>query len=91
MTSTFDVDHARLLGTEPSTVTSSGSATGAHAIALRLFPRKLTSGGASRSRTEPGIPDGLAVAALEPVSNAQPLNVTTNAKPSNSGLHDDVT
>jgi len=39
----LDVDQARLLGTEPSTVMSAGSDSGAHAIALRASPRRLTS------------------------------------------------
>src|SRR5262245_43644076 len=37
-TRTFEVDHARLLGTEPSMVTAEGLSSGANAMALRVLP-----------------------------------------------------
>src|SRR5687767_3586793 len=64
MTSGLDVDHARLRGTEPSTVMRSGLDSSAQAIALRVLPSRLVrplDGAALRAVGEATARDGVGV------------------------------
>jgi hypothetical protein len=62
---TLDVDHARLLGTDPSMVTAAGLLSGAKARALRMLPRRLVSAAGVAGRLGRGAAlDGVARGAI---------------------------